>query len=140
MFKRRSDEELWRLQQELLAAEEEDCEEEYEDEYEDEYEYEDDSCGDEPDLETLLEELDEEDAEYSYHDSVSRYRRGSQKRFDSRELFEEDDFPEGEVVYKKDYRKARRKKRRQNFALLILAILEIVCIAAIIAWWIAWTR
>ena len=45
VFRKRQDDELWKLQQELLEAEEEDCEEELDDEKQ-EYD-EDDFCEDE---------------------------------------------------------------------------------------------
>lgn len=136
MFRKKNDDELWRLQRELLAAEEE--------EYGEEYEEED---TEDPELEDLLEDYEdafesdyeEEYEDPSYSNYANRYRRGSLKRFEDKDFFDEEDFQEGEVVYKKDYKKAKRKKRRQNFGLLILAILELVCIAAIIVWWIQWT-
>ena len=152
MFKRKSDEELWKLQQELLAAEEEEFEEE---------------DLDLEDLEEYLEETPENEEEEGYEgcftsdyeeeygqepfyrnhangygDQVrnyaNRYGRGSPKRFDDDDFFDEDDFADEDVLYKKDYKKAKRKKRRQNFGLVILAILEIMGIAAILLWWASW--
>ena len=126
MFRRRSEEEIWNLQRELIAAEEE--EEEYED-YDDESEDED---WDE-------EEYEEDDEEETLQPSrLSRYRRGNPKKFDNHDFFDEDDFDDEDVLYRKDYKKAKRRKRRKTFGLILLAILEIGIIGALIFWFMSW--
>ena len=128
MFKK-PDKELMRLQRELLAAEEE-----YE-EYEEEYLEEDDL-----DLDAILSEEEYEPEEESgpvYANFANHYGRGSQKRFDEALDFEED-FDDSEALTREDYRKYKKKKRRGNFGLVVLAILEILCIGAILVWWASW--
>ena len=150
MFRKNKDEKLWQLQQELLAVEED-----YEEEYE---EYEDD-LGDltetgEEESGSIEEYFDgdyadqEEEPFYRNHANdygqqvknyANRYGRGNPKKFDDDDFFEEG-FDDEDVLYQKDYRKAVKKKRRQNFGLALLAILEIAAIAAIAVWWMTWTR
>ena len=130
MFQKKPDKELWRLQQELLAAEEEENEE-----YEEEYEPEDDL-----DLDAILGEEDyepEEESEPVYANFANHYGRGSQKRFDEDLDFEED-FDDSEALTREDYRKYKKKKRRGNFGLVVLAIQELLCIGAILIWWASW--
>ena len=120
MFRRRSEEELWNLQRELIAAEEEDEYEEY-----------DDDPGDE-DWEDYDDEADEDDEEEDEDDEpacparLSRYRRGNPKKFKDRDFFDDDGFADEDVLYRRDYKKAKRKKRRKAFGLILLAILEII--------------
>ncbi len=124
--KSRRDEELLKLQEILLAEEEEEWEEPYREEFlqnEDTGEY-----------------VDPEEEEYGDVPSATvthRYRRGSTKRFSDEDFFV-DDIEDEEVIYKKDYKKAKRKKRRQRFGLMVLAILELLGIAAILLWWASW--
>ena len=132
MFHRREDR-LRRLNEELLA-EEEDCEE-YEDEELDLEELEE--ILDDADLEDCFEEEEEED-ESLYRNFNTRYRRGSQKTFD--EDMEYGDFDEDEVLYRSDYKKAKRKARRKNFGLTLLLILELMAILAVALWWLSWIR
>ena len=150
MFRRKSEDELWRLQEELLAAEEEDLPQEAPEEYGLE-EYGDDGAPD-TDYEDCFESDYEEEAQEplyrnhanNYGESVrnyaNRYGRGNPRRFDDDDFFDADDFEDQDVLYKKDYKKAKRKKRRQNFGLMVLAILEIAGIAAILLWWLTWTQ
>ena len=149
MFRKKSDEALWRLEQELIAAEEEELEEEesdlekyLEEEISEEEDYED--C-----FESEYEEEYDQEPFYRNHANgygetvknyANRYGRGSPRRFDDDDFFDEGDFEDGDVLYRKDYKKAKRKKRRQNFGLLVLAILELAGIAAIILWWLSWTQ
>ena len=119
MFRRRSEEELWSLQRELIAAEEEDEYEEYDDEaYEDEDE--------------------DEDDEPACPARLSRYRRGNPKKFTDRDFFDDDEFADEDVLYRKDYKKAKRKKRRKAFGMILLAILEIIILGALILWFMSW--
>ena len=152
MFRKKSnDDKLWQLQQELLAVDDEEYEEFDEEDYEED-------LGDltepeEDEADTIEEYFDgdyadqEEEPFYRNHANgygeqvrnyANRYGRGSPKRFDDDDFFDEDDFADEDVLYKKDYKKAKRKKRRQNFGLVILAILEIMGIAAILLWWASW--
>lgn len=141
MFGKRQDDELWRLQQELLAAEEPDMEapEEYAEEaYFDEEDIEDcfESDYDEEYGQDLFRRND--DDEEPVRNYANRYGRGSRKRFEETDLFDEDGFADEDVLYRKDYRKAKRKKRRQRFGLLLLAVLEIGAIIWLILWWTSW--
>ena len=134
MFRRRSEDELWKLQQELIAAEEED--EEYEEEYEeyDEEEYDgeyDEAYEEEPDE-------DAEEEEPVCPERLSRYRRGNPKKFTDRGFFDEDEFADEDVLYRKDYKKAKRRKRRQRFGMILLAVAELFVIGALILWFMSW--
>ena len=137
MFRKKSEEELWRLQQELLAAEEEDESDDLNlddlEEYleEDEEDYED--C-----FESDYEEEYEQEPFYRNH--ANGYGRGKPKKFDDDDFFDESDFADEDVLYRKDYNKAKRKKRRKTFGLLILAALEIAAIAAILLWFMSWMQ
>ena len=140
VFRKRHEDELWKLQQELLAAEEE----EYED---DESEYDDsDGLTDEEDFEDDDEDSfdPDDDEEYEqetlYSGPMTRYGRKSQKRFSRTDLFDDEGFEDEDVLYKRDYRKAKRRKRRKKLGLLILAILELYAIIALILWFISWTQ
>ena len=129
MFRRRSEEELWNLQRELIAAEEEDEYEEYDDDPEEE------------DWEEYDEEEDddaEEEEEAVCPARLSRYRRGNPKKFTDRDFFDDDDFADEDVLYRRDYKKAKRKKRRKAFGLILLAMLELVILGALILWFMSW--
>ena len=129
MFRRRSEEELWNLQRELIAAEEEDEYEKYDEDPEDE------------DWEDYDEEEDddtEEEEEAVCPARLSRYRRGNPKKFTDRDFFDDDEFADEDVLYRRDYKKAKRKKRRKAFGLILLAILELVILGALILWFMSW--
>ena len=129
MFRRRSEEELWNLQRELIAAEEEDEYEEYDDDPEEE------------DWEEYDEEEDddaEEEEEAVCPARLSRYRRGNPKKFTDRDFFDDDGFADEDVLYRRDYKKAKRKKRRKAFGLILLAILELFILGALILWFMSW--
>ena len=131
MFRRRSEEELWNLQRELIAAEEEDEYEEYDDDPGDEdwEEYDDESYEDED---------EDEDDEPACPANLSRYRRGNPKKFTDRDFFDDDEFADEDVLYRRDNKKAKRKKRRKAFGLILLAILELVILGALILWFMSW--
>ena len=129
MFRRRSEEELWNLQRELIAAEEEDEYEEYDDDPEEE------------DWEEYDEEEDddsEEEEEAVSPARLTRYRRGNPKKFKDKDLFDDDGFDDGDVLYRRDYKKAKRKKRRKAFGMILLAILELIVLGALILWFMSW--
>lgn len=150
--KKNNDDKLWQLQQELLAVDEEEYEEFDEEDYEED-------LGDlteteEDEADTIEEYFDgdyadqEEEPFYRNHANdygqqvknfANRYGRGNPKKFDDDDFFEED-FDDEDVLYQKDYRKAVKKKKRQNFGLAVLAILELAAIIAIALWWMTWTR
>ena len=129
---RRSDRELLELEQELLAVEAEEYEEDYEDE-----EYDDG----EPDYEDCFEsDYEEEYEQESFcRNHASRYGRGSPKKFDDDDFFDQG-FDDGDVLYRKDYKKAKRKKRRRTFGLLVLAVLELMAIGALLLWFMSWIQ
>ena len=129
MFRRRSEEELWNLQRELIAAEEEDEYEEY-----------DDDPGDEDweDYDDEADEDDEEEDEPVGPARLTRYRRGNPKKFKDKDFFDDDGFADEDVLYRRDYKKAKRKKRRKAFGLILLAILELVILGALILWFMSW--
>lgn len=153
----RNDDRLQRLNEELLA--EEDFEEEEYEEYPDEE--------DELDLEDIGQLLEEEETAeeqvfYRNHANgygadvrnfANRYGRGSQKQFDDEEDWEDDDdLEDEEFLYRDDFRrakknrrkakraekKAKRKERKGKLGLALLALLELIAIGGIIAWWISW--
>ena len=125
---RRSDRELQELQRELLAVEAD--------------EYEDEEYGDEElDYRDCFGSGDEEayEQESFCRDHASRYGRGSPRKFADDDFFDEG-FDDGDVLYRKDYKKAKRKKRRRAFGLLLLAVLELFAIGAIFLWFMSWIQ
>jgi len=155
MFHKRNDR-LQRLNEELLAEEEE-----YTEEYEEDCEEDDDL--DEADIADLLgEEADEEENAIFYRNHANsygadlrnyanRYGRGSPAEFDDGDL-EEDDLDDEEFLYRDDYRrakkhqqkakraekKAKRKERKGKLGLAVLALIELIAIGGILAWWASW--
>ena len=152
MFRKKNDDEkLWQLQQELLAVEDEEYEE-YEEDYEEELSGLTET--EEEEADSIEEYFDADDAGeeeiplYRNHANnyghqvknfANSYGRRNPKKFDDDDFFDKG-FEDEDVLYQKDYRKAVKKKKRQNFALTILAILELMAIAAIALWWMTWTR
>ncbi|MBR5126690.1 MAG: hypothetical protein IKU68_08140 [Oscillospiraceae bacterium] len=126
--------ELRRLQEQLLAEEEDDYEE-YEEEDEDVEDYDDDLDLDA--IDELLED-DEEEEEPRYHNFANRYGRGSPKEFDY--LEDDDEFDDDAVLYREDYRRGKRKKKKGNLGWVIIAFLEVIAIAAIALWWLSWMK
>ena len=137
MFHNR-DKRLQDLNDELLAEEEEWLEEE---EVDYEAEFDEDLLTEEFDFEEN-EEVDfcEEDEleEPAYRNYSNRYSRGSPKVFDFDEYEYEDDLEDEDFLYRDDYKKAKKKKKRGNLGLKILAFLELMAIAAIAIWWLSW--
>ena len=116
------------MQEELLAAEEED-------------EYDDLS-----DIDDLLEEyLDEEEfSRYSedaeadlpaFRNYSNNSRRARAARFVDTDEYE-DDLDEDAVFYREDYRAGKRKQ--SNRGLLIIICLELIAIACVLGWWASW--
>ena len=146
-MRKKDNEELWRLQQELLAVEEEDtCEEddldldaleEYLSDEEDYEEFFDSDYEEEYDQEPFYRNHANNYGE-TIKNHANRYGRGSQKQFDDDVDFDDSEFEDGDVLYQYDYKKAKKKKRKQKVGLLILAILEIAAIGAILWWWASW--
>ena len=130
MFRKRSDDELWRLQQELIAAEEDEEDEEYDDP--DDWEY-DEECDDEYDD---GEDFEEEEPVRPSH--MTRYRRGHPKKFKDRHFFDRSIDDDEDVLYRKDYKKAKRRRRRKALGLMILVVLELIAIGALILWFMSW--
>ena len=130
MFRKRSDDELWRLQQELIAAEEDEEDEEYDDP--DDWEY-DEECDDEYDD---GEDFEEEEPVRPGH--MTRYRRGHPKKFKDRHFFDRSIGDDEDVLYRKDYKKAKRRRKRKAMGLMILAVLELIAIGALILWFMSW--
>ena len=144
MFHKRNDR-LQQLNEELLAEDEE-----YIEEYEDAYDGEE---LDEADIAGLLGEEEDETDEHLYsRNYANRYRKGSALQFDESEYDEEDDLADEEFLYRDDFRrakkqqrkarraekKAKRKERKGKLGLAILALIELIAIGGIIAWWISW--
>ena len=143
MFQRRYEKKIRDLERELLEAEEE---------YEDEYEEDPEESMDEdyPEDEDYDEEYDPDDEDYDQEEyyrncgnsrrpAVTRYRRGSTKKFCDDDFFETE-LNDSEVYYKKDYKKAKRKKRRKTIGMIILALAEIAAFGAILLWWMSWMQ
>ena len=136
--KKNNDDKLWQLQQELLAVDDEEYGE-YEEESFDEFlDYPEEDIPEEAEEDFTQEYTD--DGQGQYPNFANHYGRGSPKRFEDIDFFDEGDFDDGDVLYQKDYRKAVKKKKRQNFGLAVLAILELAAIIAIALWWMTWTR
>ena len=139
---RKKDDDLMHLQQELMAAE--DDEEEYEEEYEEEdfEEYSEEMTDDEQeDEDPDSEEEDQEAFSYNQKENTtfaSSYGRGKPKKFETIDFFDESDFDDQDVLLKKDYQKAKQKQRRKTMGLVILAVVELIAIAAITIWWSTW--
>ena len=123
-------EQLRRMQEQLLAAEEE--EEEFDDL---------------SDIDDLLEEyLDEaeygkysEEAEEhlpAYRNYANNYGRSHRARFVDTDEFEEEELDEDAVFYREDYR--RGKKKQSNRGLMIIICLELIAIACVLGWWASW--
>ena len=133
--------ELHRLQEQLLA-EEEDYEEEYE-EYEDE-----DFAEDFAEEEELLTEEEEDGVELFYRNHANgygtqvrnyanRYGRGQKKQFDYLEEDEETD-DDRDYLFRQDSRKGSRRSNKLGW--LIIGILEVIAIGAIGLWWLSWMQ
>ena len=139
--RKRQEEKLRALEQELWEAEEDTDEEEYEDE-----EYDEDWDDENPDEEDWDDEdeyveydlSEEEELENSFFGQRnSRYAKGSPKRFSDKDFFE-DGFDDGDVLFRRDYKKAKRKQRRKKLGLFLLALVELSAIALLILWWTSW--
>lgn len=147
---RKHDDRLQRLNDELLAEEEDFYEEEYEDEDELSLDRIDELLGDEE---------DEEEQELFYRNHANgygadvrnyanRYGKGSPSVFDDEDFEEEEDLEDEEFLYRDDYRKAKKnqKKRKKeekkqkkfSLGLMLIAIIELIAIGGIIAWWASW--
>ena len=144
MFHKRNDR-LQQLNEELLAEDEE-----YIEEYDEEY---DEEELDEADIAGLLGEEEDETDEHLYsRNYANRYRSGNPLQFDEAEFNEEDDLADEEFLYRDDFRrakkqqrkarraekKAKRKERKGKLGLAVLALIELIAIGGIIAWWISW--
>ena len=147
---RKQDDRLRQLNEELLAEEED---------YEAYEEYEEDELDEDAIAELLGEEADEqEEAEPFYRNHANgygkeirnyanRYGKGSPTRFDD-EDFDEEELEDEEFLYREDFRKAskkkkkaeraQRKERRKKLGLAIIALVELIAIGGILAWWISW--
>ena len=145
MFHKRDDR-LQRLNEELLAEEEDYFEE-----------YEEDEDLDEADIAELLgEEEPEEELFYRNHSNgygadirnyANRYGKGSPLEFDTDDM-EEEDLEDEEFLYRDDYRQAKKqqkkakraakKERKGKLGLAVLAFIELVAILGILAWWASW--
>ena len=143
---KRQDEKLRTLEQELWEAEEETDEEEYEeDEFEEDWNEEDEDPDeeywDDEDEDACLEYdlSEEEELENSFFGQKnSRYSRGNPKKFTDRDFFDDDGFADEDVLYRRDYKKAKRKKRRKAFGMILLAILELIILGTLILWFMSW--
>lgn len=145
-MRKKDNDELWRLQQELLAVEEEDYEEEDLDILEEFLEEEDPEALEEF-FDTDYEEEYDQEPFYRNHANnygknvknyANRYGKGSPKQFDDDMDFDNGEYDDSDVLYRDDYRKARKKKKKANFGLIVLAIAEIAAIGAILYWWASW--
>ena len=141
------DDRLQRLNEELLAEDEEYYEEEYD---------ESDELS-EADLAELLGEEEEELPFFQNHANgygrdirnyANHYGKGSPTRFDDEDMQEYDDLEDEEFLYRDDYRsakktkkkadKADRKEKRKKLGLAIIALLELIAIIGILVWWASW--
>ena len=143
--RKRQEEKLRALEQELWEAEEDTDEEEYEDE---EYDGDWDEEDEDPDEDDRDDEDDENYVEYDLSEEEelersffgqrsSRYKRGNPKKFYDNDFFE-DSFDDGDVLFRRDYKKAKRKQRRKKLGLFLLALVELSAIVLLILWWTSW--
>ena len=118
--------ELQRIQEELLAAEEEEWD-------------------DLSDIQDLLDDYEEEDsidallAEFAEEETPVRNFANSYGKRQSRPVFDyqetDDELDDDAVLYREDARKKGKKKEKGVGGLVFLAILETIGILAIAAWW-----
>ena len=144
---RKHDDRLQRLNEELLAEDEEYYEEEYED-----------TDLTEEDLAELLgeEEPEEEIPFFQNHANgygkeirnyANHYGKGSPKQFDY-DTEEEETLEDEEFLFRDDYKTAKkakkkeerqeRKEKRKKLGLAIIALIELIAIVGILAWWASW--
>ena len=141
--RKRQEEKLRALEQELWEAEEETDEEEYEDEeYDEDWDDEDPDDGeedwDDDDDYVEYDLSEEEELENSFFGQrSSHYKRGNPKKFHDNDFFE-DGFDDGDVLFRRDYKKAKRKQRRKKLGLFLLALVELSAIVLLILWWTSW--
>ena len=149
--RKRQEEKLRALEQELWEAEEDTDEEEYDEEdWEDEDPDEEDWDDEDPDEDEEYWDDEDEDAYLEYDLSEeeelersffgqrsSRYKRGNPKKFYDNDFFE-DGFDDGDVLFRRDYKKAKRKQRRKKLGLFLLALVELSAIVLLILWWTSW--
>lgn len=142
------DDRLQRLNDELLAEDEEYYEEEFED-----------TDLTEEDLADLLgeEEPEEEIPFYQNHANgygkeirnyANHYGKGHPKQFDDEMPEEEEDLEDEEFLYRDDYKSAKkaqkkeerqqRKEKRKKLGLAIIALIELIAIIGILVWWASW--
>ena len=101
-------------------------------------------------IDEITEDWDDEDAYAEYDLSEeeelensffgqrnSRYAKGNPKKFDDDDFFEEG-FDDGDVLFRRDYKKAKRKQRRKKLGLFLLALVELSAIVLLILWWTSW--
>ena len=140
--RKRQEEKLRALEQELWEAEEEDFEDEEdeccEDDWDDEDPDDEEEDWDEEDDCVEYDLSEEEELENSFFGQRnSRYKRGNPRKFDDDDFFE-DGFDDGDVLFRRDYKKAKRKQRRKKLGLILLALVELSAIALLILWWTSW--
>ena len=130
--------ELRRLQEELLAAEEEEVYEE-----EPDYDWEPDLDDELADIKALLNNGANTRQEPAYRNYANNYGETSgqfangYRNFSQELLDEEDDDPS--ALYMDDYRTSRKKPKEKGIrGLVILACLETLGILAILGWWVIW--
>ena len=133
------DDRLQRLNEELLAEDEEYYEEEYD---------ESDELS-EADLAELLGEEEEELPFFQNHANgygrdirnyANHYGKGSPTRFDDEDMQEYDDLEDEEFLYRDDYRHAKKHKKKEapqqkkgGILWAVLAIIELIAIGGILA-------
>lgn len=136
----KQDDELQRLNQELLAAEEEESEDWDEELSEEELqEYGEDFHDYEEDFASSYEE--EYDSSDYAPNASAYYGKGKPKLFDFDAYLDSEQSKKSEVIYRDDTRQYEKKKKKKgitNLALAILAVLEILAIAGIAIWWATW--
>lgn len=123
--------ELRRLQAELLAEEE--------------------PADDLDDIGELLEGYEEEGYEdcfeEDYEEEYGQFQRPSEYRNFANgygqamtEALMAEEADADRVLYRDDYRKAKRKRRKGVRGLIVLAILEMAAIVLLVGWWLMWRR
>lgn len=138
MSSRKYDERLWKLQTDLLEPDDEpEADGQYSDaeDYPDSGEFEDSWTGEEaPDL--YCDDGEPAPESRRRRQNPTTYSRKQGQKAFSRD--EEEEWDEGEPYYAPDPKKAVRKRRKKNFFLGIVALLEIAAIGFIVLRFVQW--
>ena len=76
---------------------------------------------------------------------ANQYGKGSPREFDTDDFGEEYDLEDEEFLYRDDYRQAKKHKKKEapqqkkgGILWAVIAIIELIAIGGILAWWASW--